>query len=87
MVQIIIRKNKSGIITLCGCAVVTESVSFTVRKYRKGSQDANLVGKFSRISLRSVRKKSARNFLRLGHVTGFNQPETVDETFNSLEKR
>lgn len=62
-------------------------VVVSVRKYRKGSQQGTLSGKIARISLHSVKKKSARMTLRIGHVTGLGTPETVDEKFNEMEQK
>nr|XP_009861636.1 dynamin-binding protein-like [Ciona intestinalis] len=58
-----------------------------VRKYRRGSQETKLTGKISRLTIHSVKKKTARMSRRIGHVTGIGQPETVDERFNAVEKR
>nr|CAB3239231.1 dynamin-binding protein-like [Phallusia mammillata] len=57
-----------------------------VRKYRKGSQET-LSGKISRLSLHSVKKKSARISLRIGHATGLGNTETQDEKFNDVSRK
>ena len=82
-----LRNSRSVIYSIGDAVYLCYHYFCVVRKYRKVSQDANLAEKISRLSLHSVRKKSARISLRLGHVTGFNQPETVDKTFNALEQR